>query len=425
MHGTAGLKLAKSSCPPLNIEIDNNMWIRQATVLAAAAMLIVILGANRSNAQQVLAPEASRPTEEKQQAVIAQLLRRKQEEGWRFEVGLTRVLAYKDAEITGAESGLPRLDFLQGRRALALQSMRLYERAKRKAGINDAGHDRRYCRPDAQAFSWRDYGKVTPPQDQVGTEACAACWAFAPIGAYESSYLIENNQRADMSPTPVNASEQMLVSCTPDSDCTIGYVTNAMDLLVWKGTTSRTTFAYFSHPMSCEGLGPFSALYRAVAWMPLSLNAHRVLSPERIKAALCTHGPVTTRLIVTEEFKAYTGGIYHQVGGHKLSVTDPGAHQVVIVGWDDSKGAWLIKNSWVARVDLPSSHQHWGLIKEGMAGYGWIEYGANLIGHHTNAIQAFHQGISPAALGKKYVQLKSKYFDPKTVHCSCYAPDMP
>ena len=400
---------------------NRGCWIRQCALLAAAATLIVILGANRSSAQQTPGPEESRPTNEKQQAVIDHLLRRKQEEGWRFDVGRTRVLAYKDLEITGSVSGLPSPNDLQSRRALALQSMRLYERAKRKAGINDAGQDRRNCRPDAGAFSWREAGKVTPPRDQVIEGlggACAACWAFAPIGAYESSYLIENNLRADMSPAPVDASEQMLVSCTPKSGCTLGHVTKAMDLLVWNGTTSRTELGYFG---SDGCVRPSPVIYHAIAWMPLSLNAHRVISPQRIKAALCAHGPVTTRLIVTNAFKAYQGGIYHQVRGDKLSVTDPGAHQVLIVGWDDSKGAWLIKNSWVQHSE---SGKPWGLVDEGLAGYGWIEYGANLIGHHTNAIQAFHQAIPLAALGKKYAHLKSKYLGPNTVRpdCSCPTP---
>ena len=245
MNGTATLKLAKSMPPPFKM----GKLLKWDETTAAVGSVSVPCWRPLQRSSSSLVPTDRAPSRRQvrkshgrqmknKQAVIDHLLRRKQEEGWRFDVGRTRVLAYKDLEITGSVSGLPSPNDLQSRRALALQSMRLYERAKRKAGINDAGQDRRNCRPDAGAFSWREAGKVTPPRDQVIEGlggACAACWAFAPIGAYESSYLIENNLRADMSPAPVDASEQMLVSCTPKSGCTLGHVTKAMDLLVWNG----------------------------------------------------------------------------------------------------------------------------------------------------------------------------------------------
>lgn len=39
---------------------------------------------------------------------------------------------------------------------------------------------------------------------------------------------------------------------------------------------------------------------------------------------------------------------------------------VLLIGWDDEKGAWLVKNSW---------GEEWG-----EKGFGWIKYGSNNIG---------------------------------------------
>ncbi|HOA06363.1 MAG TPA: C1 family peptidase, partial [Spirochaetota bacterium] len=47
-------------------------------------------------------------------------------------------------------------------------------------------------------------------------------------------------------------------------------------------------------------------------------------------------------------------------------------HAIVIVGWDDSKKSFLIKNSW---------GEDWG-----EKGYMWIEYGCNNIGRGASYI---------------------------------------
>ncbi|WP_447984695.1 C1 family peptidase [Nitrospira sp. Nam74] len=44
-------------------------------------------------------------------------------------------------------------------------------------------------------------------------------------------------------------------------------------------------------------------------------------------------------------------------------------HAVVIVGWDDEKGAWRVRNSWGTG---------WG-----ESGYAWVKYNNNAIGWDT------------------------------------------
>ena len=349
---------------------------RPRTAIAVASVATALC-ATAAGAQQV-APSTEgnkkpvRPTVEAAEALLSDLKAQKLREGWRFDVGMTSAVAFALGEPTGAERRLPSRAHLKSREEFAARAMALYEAAKRKANVRaPAAGGRQDCRPRAASFSWLDYGKVTPPQEQRTPHAppsCGACWAFAPIGALESGYLIENHLRAGVTPVPVAASEQLLLNCTPQSNCDLGYVVNALDFLVRQGTTSRAKLAYVGSESRCKL--NFSTWYRAVAWWPLSLNARQVNPPAKIKKALCNNGPVTARLIVSPSFTAYIGnGAYHQV--EPVSLADSNAHHVVIVGWDDTKGrngAWLIKNSWV---------EGWGLVKENMPGYAWIEYGAN------------------------------------------------
>jgi hypothetical protein len=84
-----------------------------------------------------------------------------------------------------------------------------------------------------------------------------------------------------------------------------------------------------------------------------------------------------------------------------------GAHIVIIVGWDDNKKAWLIKNSWGTG---------WG-----DNGFGWITYGSNKIGmgaswylmaapdFHLTAVWRQGSGEEIQAHGWTYEQYRRKY----------------
>jgi C1A family cysteine protease len=72
----------------------------------------------------------------------------------------------------------------------------------------------------------------------------------------------------------------------------------------------------------------------------------------------------------TRAFQAYKGGVFNE--------RDPGRinHAILLVGWDDAKGAWLMKNSWGVR---------WG-----EAGYMWIDYKSNSVGTAAAWVRAAH-----------------------------------
>lgn len=295
---------------------------------------------------------------------------------WGFRVGYTTAMDRSLTHLTGAKPGGPPPQIWAARRAFGREAITLYEKLK---------VDKRIivplaCNPSLASFNWATRGKVTPVKNQA---ACGSCWAFAAAGAFESSWLIENNQTID-------SSEQRVFNCTPNSDCGGGFLYSALDQLVTGGTTNEAALPYNAPTQGKAQCGPVTIPYQAVAWAPLESNWQTISTPAAIKAALCRYGPITTRIYVTNSFRAYTNGTYQQV--ETVNYNSPGAHFVVIVGWDNARGAWRIKNSWGTG---------WG-----ESGYMWIKYGANLIGHSSAWIKAKHRNIFLAA---DYATLVQKY----------------
>lgn len=196
--------------------------------------------------------------------------------------------------------------------------------------------------PAAPAFNWCDRGVVTPVRDQGG---CGSCWAFATIGAFEASWYIRNYEEID-------ASEQMLVNCGYPMSCAGGW--EAFDDLWDPGVAKESDVPYLSHDASCDHRTPRP--YKAYTWGSVRSTSYQP-SLSEIKQALCDHGPLWVDVLATPAFHAYTGGIFNENNHDRTN------HAVTLCGWDDSKQAWLIKNSWGTG---------WGL-----SGYMWIHYGSN------------------------------------------------
>ena len=241
------------------------------------------------------------------------------------------------------------------------------------------------CSAALSKFNWQDSHKVTPVKEQL----CGNCWAFAAAGAYEASYLRRNG-------TVVDSSEQYINDCATADDgadagsCGGGLAVKALQHIVRVGDAYEATVPYTGTNKACTN--PATPLH-AIAWGFVNPAVEHP-STNEIKAALCQYGPLATRMrVVSGAFFSYTGGVYNE---SVASDSSGGGHAVVIVGWDDSKGAWRMKNSWGT---------DWG-----EDGYAWIAYGSNRIGRHTAWIQAksrfYILKLKPIELQKVPLKLK-------------------
>ncbi len=183
------------------------------------------------------------------------------------------------------------------------------------------------------SLDWRDNGGnfVTPPKSE---SSCASCWAFAAVGMTESWYAIKNG----ITNPEIDLSEQTLVSCSHDGDCTRGgNMGDALDFIRDTGVPSEDCFPYIGELDSCGRCDDWeSDVVKIPGWSWVDKTE---ANNELIKLALMK-GPVTAWFHVHSDFSNYQGDVY-QCEGEKQ--TD---HFVLLIGWDDSDGAWIAKNNW-------------------------------------------------------------------------------
>ena len=206
---------------------------------------------------------------------------------------------------------------------------------------------------------------------------CGSCWAFATIGNLEGAALRKHGAprgrvNADGSITTSGdltiLSEQQLLSCNPEGySCDGGWY--AFDMLMpanagqgggyYKGAIPARAFPYVAQRVACSF--SLNTSYTPVSAWGYVGSGNGVPSVTAIKAAIYKYGCVTAGVYADSYFQAYRRGVF--TGSDNYSQPD---HAILLVGWDDAKGAWLLKNSWSSQ---------WGTN-----GFMWIKYGVNSVG---------------------------------------------
>jgi len=211
-------------------------------------------------------------------------------------------------------------------------------------------------------YDMRSNKLLGPVRSQGG---CGACWAFAAAASFESSYAKKNGKIIDVS-------EQTMVNCTQNSSCSGGLPHIVFD--AWANNqqpiVDEKTVPYQESNGSCQG---YSNQYEIANYGVMDMNYIFPIFPkvadDEIKKAILAYGAVTTGVYSGRAFVSYTGGVFEENGA-----TNRPNHAVNIVGWDDAKQAWLIRNSWGS---------DWG-----EDGYMWLKYGTNGIGEGASWVEA-------------------------------------
>ncbi len=222
--------------------------------------------------------------------------------------------------------------------------------------------------PDSVAFDWVGRNGVTPVRYQG---ECGSCWAFTACAVVEANFVIRQSKSLDLSeqhlldcaqaPQPVYRGGRLVYVNSKAGSCQGGWYGPVFDYLMKQSAEMESRIPYKFKEASCPS--PSQTRYTIAAWGYVKPNAG-IPTVREMKEALCKYGPIAACVKITPALQAYKSGIFDEFapcnGERDIN------HAITIVGWDDRKGAYLVKNSWG--------------VQWGEKGFFWIKYGCNNIG---------------------------------------------
>ncbi len=199
------------------------------------------------------------------------------------------------------------------------------------------------------SLDWRNHNGFDYEAPMLNQGECGSCVAFATIGTLESQI----NVTSGIPSLDLELSPQALFACGGGM-CDYGWMPNlAAQFLVSNGVPDEACAPYTEgatgKDVDCSSICPNAA--------QRSIKISSYTNPygmEQVKEAL-QNGPMVTTMVVYSDFITYSSGVYKHVTGPEL-----GGHAVSLIGYNDAKGAWIIRNSW---------GRSWG-----MKGFAYVSY---------------------------------------------------
>jgi hypothetical protein len=205
-------------------------------------------------------------------------------------------------------------------------------RLQARAAISGAGPNLSLARPRDPIVDWRirNGGILTPVKSQdVNGTLCNACVAFGTIAVIESRVI----RLRSVPPSTIDFSEGDLFR-GGGGNCVNGWNTeSALDFCQNEGVIAERQYPYRLP------LPPWPPSGRmALAKLRSTCT---VAGIEERKQFLSQRGPLIGGMVLNDEFKNYTGGVYRTRISNRV-----GDHVIAVVGYNDSQGYWICKNSW-------------------------------------------------------------------------------
>jgi C1A family cysteine protease len=198
-------------------------------------------------------------------------------------------------------------------------------------------------------------GYYTPIKNQG---SCGSCWAFAICGVMESHWK-------KLFGTNYDTSEQFQLDCnTYGYSCNGGWFTSHNNHKSAYWAKYESCYPYVAYKKTCTASSSCNFDYIS-SWYYVGTSTG-VPTASSIKQKIYDKGAVAAAVYVDSYFQAYTSGTFTRNASGNVN------HAILLVGWDDSKAAWRLKNSWGTG---------WG-----ESGLMWIAYTSQKVGYAANYV---------------------------------------
>ena len=217
-------------------------------------------------------------------------------------------------------------------------------------------------------FDWRDSGVVSSAKHQLN---CGGCYGFASVGSLESVIAINDGVVHDLSENQAIKQNWEGLNLDGVGGCNGGNAEMVVNTWTQSGVMLEVDDPFTAGSEYNEN---GTLIYRVNEWKLLSTDEAPRLNT--LKEYLMEYGPLYSTLNSTQmmmEDLEYDG-TYALKSLNETLVSD---HAVVIVGWDDTLNAWIVKNSWGST---------WG-----DNGFGYVDYNSFGIGFYTSVVSGYEQ----------------------------------
>lgn len=181
----------------------------------------------------------------------------------------------------------------------------------------------------ATQVDWRSrwgWPWITTIRDQNG---CNACWVFTAVALVEAMTRIEHCVWTERSDGDVHKGIAAVCASTGD-------FANAVEFIRTDGVSDPVCF-----PWTVADITYTPSIDRSGRTVEFD-KKHWVGSTSDQKKWLDTVGPLATHFRVRSDFLAYGVGVYEPTA----TATGSAGHDMLVVGYDDIQGCWIVKNSW-------------------------------------------------------------------------------
>jgi C1A family cysteine protease len=343
-------------------------------VSVAAATVFVSVARSQSSDVTVVNRSKLETAPAKVKALIFDVEKEGNGKGWTFAIGDTGVSDRDLSTLTGELE--PSAEELAAARQVNAQAERILSAYGKdlKASGNELA--RPLCNPQASKWDWRDKHMVMPVHPTG--QKCGDCWAWASAAQIESALLI-----AGWSPEDV--AKQHILSCSNAGDCTGGKRSTALSWVVDNQVVKEQDYPYEGKYTACHANVAGNRQLIATGWIDTTRD---VPNEKKLKEALCKYGPISVSIYATPALQNYIHHPQKDVFNEHGNFPDTN-HAILLIGWDDSRKAWLMKNSWG--------------LGWGFDGYGWIHYRTNNIGRFPVYSVARQKDVTPSSATKEQI----------------------